>query len=164
MPADMREGSSSGSAALQDGCLSADRSSGQYPLWSYGRVFKRWADVALTVLFLPLILPFALVVSFLIKLDSQGPVLVKLKRLGKDHAGFYKYKFRTMVPDAERVLQELLRSDEKLRRGAQTNRSDAALAPRRRFAKLSPRTHAADQEDLWVSCRARRRPSVAPLP
>ena len=74
------------------------------------------SDIALTILFLPVTLPFAAVVCLLIKLDSPGPVLVRPKRLGKDHASFYKNKFRTMVPDAEKVLQELLRSDEELRK------------------------------------------------
>jgi len=83
--------------------------------WSYRNGFKRSADIAWTILFLPLILPFAALVSLLIKLDSRGPVLVKVKRLGQEHSSFYKYKFRTMVPDAESVLQRLLKADEQLR-------------------------------------------------
>jgi len=114
MPTDTRENSSS-SRVLQQGCLVSDKSSHQGP-WSYRNTFKRFADLVLTILLLPLIIPFALVVSLLIKLDSQGPVLIKVKRLGKDHTSFYKYKFRTMVPNAERALQELLKSDEELRK------------------------------------------------
>jgi lipopolysaccharide/colanic/teichoic acid biosynthesis glycosyltransferase len=83
--------------------------------WRYRNGPKRVVDIVLTLLSLPLVIPFALVVVLLIKLDSRGPILVKLKRLGKDRTAFYKYKFRTMVPDAEKVLQELLRRDEELR-------------------------------------------------
>jgi lipopolysaccharide/colanic/teichoic acid biosynthesis glycosyltransferase len=83
--------------------------------WGYRNGPKRVVDIVLTLLCLPLVIPFALVVGVLIKLDSRGPILVKLKRLGKDRTVFYKYKFRTMVPDAEKVLQELLRRDEELR-------------------------------------------------
>ena len=86
------------------------------PRWSYHPTLKRWMDVALTILLLPVIVPFALIASLLIKLDSRGPVLVKLKRLGKDRTVFYKYKYRTMVPDAERILKELLQSSDELRR------------------------------------------------
>jgi lipopolysaccharide/colanic/teichoic acid biosynthesis glycosyltransferase len=82
----------------------------------YHLTVKRWMDVALTVLLLPLIVPSAFLVSLLIKLDSRGPVLVKLKRLGKDRTVFYKYKYRTMVPGAERVLKELLESNEEIRK------------------------------------------------
>jgi lipopolysaccharide/colanic/teichoic acid biosynthesis glycosyltransferase len=83
--------------------------------WNYQGSLKRWTDVALTVFFLPVIVPFSLFVALLIKLDSRGPVLVKLRRLGEAHSSFYKYKFRTMVPEAEKVLLELLRSNEQLR-------------------------------------------------
>jgi lipopolysaccharide/colanic/teichoic acid biosynthesis glycosyltransferase len=72
-------------------------------------------DLVFTVLTLPIFLPIGLLIALLIKLDSQGPVLVKLKRLGKNRSSFLKYKFRTMVPDAERVLQQLLASDPEIR-------------------------------------------------
>jgi lipopolysaccharide/colanic/teichoic acid biosynthesis glycosyltransferase len=83
--------------------------------WTYRAKFKRWADIVFSIFFLPLIVPFSLLAALLIKLDSRGPILVKLKRLGKDHSSFFKYKFRTMVPDAEKVLETLLRSNEVMR-------------------------------------------------
>lgn len=113
MPTDTRQNSSA-SSVLQQPYLGSDKSS-DCGRWSYRNGLKRCADITLTILFLPVILPFAAVVGLLIKLDSRGPVLVRVKRLGKDHTSFHKYKFRTMVPDAERVLQELLKADEELR-------------------------------------------------
>jgi len=77
--------------------------------------WKRCLDLVFTLLTLPVFLPLGLLIALAIKIDSRGPVLVKLKRLGKDRSAFYKYKFRTMVPDAERVLQELLWSNEEVR-------------------------------------------------
>jgi lipopolysaccharide/colanic/teichoic acid biosynthesis glycosyltransferase len=85
-------------------------------VWTYRYLFKRAVDFALTLIFLPFMLPFAAIVTLLIKLDSPGPVLVKVKRIGKDRTTFFKYKFRTMVPDAEMVLQELLNTDSELRK------------------------------------------------
>jgi lipopolysaccharide/colanic/teichoic acid biosynthesis glycosyltransferase len=114
MPTDTQENPATPSV-LQPSLLDSDKS-GNRGWWSYRSVFKGTADIALTLLFLPVILAFAAVVCLLIKLDSRGPVLVRVKRLGKGYTSFYKYKFRTMVPDAERVLQELLKADAELRR------------------------------------------------
>jgi lipopolysaccharide/colanic/teichoic acid biosynthesis glycosyltransferase len=82
----------------------------------YARRLKPWFDLALTLLALPLILPVALLIAALIKLDSRGPALIKVRRLGRNHTTFSKYKFRTMVVDAERVLQDLLASEPEIRR------------------------------------------------
>ena len=83
--------------------------------WSYRRTFKRWFDIGFSLLVLLPTIVFSLLVAILIKLDSRGPVLIKVKRLGRNRTAFLKYKFRTMVPDAEKVLQQLLRSDAAVR-------------------------------------------------
>jgi lipopolysaccharide/colanic/teichoic acid biosynthesis glycosyltransferase len=114
MPTDVHEDSSASSTLMRESCLDPECAEGQRR-WSYRYMFKRWVDIAFTILLLPVIVPFAAVVCLLIKIDSPGPVLVKLRRQGKDHSSFYKYKFRTMVPNAEEVLQQLLKSDDKLR-------------------------------------------------
>jgi undecaprenyl-phosphate galactose phosphotransferase len=58
------------------------------------------------------IFPFALFlhlfISFFIKLDSQGSVIFKQKRLGKDARHFSCYKYRTMYSDGESLLKEYL--------------------------------------------------------
>jgi lipopolysaccharide/colanic/teichoic acid biosynthesis glycosyltransferase len=115
MPSEWREESQARSVVLQENAGSTASISSYSAYRSYRRFFKRWFDIGLTIAFLPLILPVAFVVGFLVRLDSPGVVLVKLKRLGKDGCAFYKYKFRTMVPDADRVLQNLLQSNEDLR-------------------------------------------------
>jgi undecaprenyl-phosphate galactose phosphotransferase len=84
--------------------------------WSYRSAFKRWFDLAFTVLSLPLFLPLGLLVALLIRLDSRGPVIIRVKRLGRGGSTFYKYKFRSMVLNAEKVLQELLASNEMIRK------------------------------------------------
>jgi lipopolysaccharide/colanic/teichoic acid biosynthesis glycosyltransferase len=81
----------------------------------YACRLKRLFDLVLTLVALPLIVPVSLLIVVLIKLDSRGPALVKVKRLGRNHGSFYKYKFRTMAPDAERILKELLASDPQIR-------------------------------------------------
>jgi lipopolysaccharide/colanic/teichoic acid biosynthesis glycosyltransferase len=73
-------------------------------------------DIGFTFLCLPIIFLFCILVAVIIKLDSPGPILVRVKRIGKDRTGFLKYKFRTMIPDAEKALQDLLRTNEEIRR------------------------------------------------
>ena len=67
------------------------------------RVMKRAMDlmgslVGLTLLLLPLTL-----VALAIKLDSRGPVFFRQKRAGRNGEEFNILKFRTMVPNADRL-------------------------------------------------------------
>ena len=66
------------------------------------RYFKRGFDVLFAVAGLALSFPFLIIVPFLLKLDSKGPVLFKQKRVGEGEKIFTLYKFRTMVADAEK--------------------------------------------------------------
>lgn len=81
----------------------------------YSGKLKRWFDLAFSLASLPIVIPLGLLVAVCVKLDSRGPVLVKLDRLGKDGEVFGQYKFRTMAVDAEQLLQQLLESDLKIR-------------------------------------------------
>ena len=60
------------------------------------QIFDYLGAIALTVLLSPLLL----LISAIIKLDSEGPALFKQKRIGKDKVEFDIYKFRTMKIDA----------------------------------------------------------------
>jgi len=92
-----------------------------YSQWSYPGRFKRWTDIALTLASLPVALPLGLAICALIKLDSRGPILVKLERLGKRGSCFPLYKFRTMVPNAQELLGHLLQSNQEMRREFETS-------------------------------------------
>lgn len=70
---------------------------------SYTHV-KRALDVVLSLIALVVISPVLAIISVLIKLDSKGPIIYKQKRLGKDGNLFTIYKFRTMVSNAEEVM------------------------------------------------------------
>src|SRR5215510_9479863 len=63
---------------------------------------KRVFDIVVAFLGLSLLLPLLLLVAFLIKLDSPGPIFFRQGRIGKGFRPFFIYKFRTMVHDAPR--------------------------------------------------------------
>jgi exopolysaccharide biosynthesis polyprenyl glycosylphosphotransferase len=65
------------------------------------KVLKRISDVLLIVIASPLILLIVVIVSILIKLDSDGPVFFKQERVGQGGKVFKIVKFRTMYSDAE---------------------------------------------------------------
>ena len=69
-------------------------------------VAKRAFDLAVASIGLLCILPIWGVVAILIKLTSRGPVLFRQERVTKGGRVFRVYKFRTMVVDAARVLEE----------------------------------------------------------
>jgi lipopolysaccharide/colanic/teichoic acid biosynthesis glycosyltransferase len=64
-------------------------------------ILKRIFDLAVAVVILALTWPVLLLISVLIKMESEGPVLFIQERIGKDGAIFRMYKFRTMVVNAE---------------------------------------------------------------
>ena len=71
--------------------------------------YKRWFDLTvlvLTHLFPPLLLLWVLLwtlIPLLIWLEDRGPVFYRQKRVGKRGKVFTVLKFRTMVPNADRL-------------------------------------------------------------
>jgi lipopolysaccharide/colanic/teichoic acid biosynthesis glycosyltransferase len=74
---------------------------------------KRAMDIGVTLMGGMVILPFLLLIALAIKVESpNGPVFFKQKRIGLRGKEFYMYKFRSMHPDAEERLKELLKYNE----------------------------------------------------
>ena len=71
------------------------------------RCIKRVLDVLLGGLTLLLLAPFMLVAAAAIKLDSDGPVLFRQRRVGRDGRHFDVLKFRTMRVDADDLKEEV---------------------------------------------------------
>ena len=76
-------------------------------------VFRRLQDIFFSALALIVLLVPMLVVALLIVIDSPGasPIFTQT-RVGRDGKSFRFYKFRTMVPNAEAKLQDLLKYNE----------------------------------------------------
>jgi lipopolysaccharide/colanic/teichoic acid biosynthesis glycosyltransferase len=68
---------------------------------------KRFFDVFFVLIFTPFVFPILAAIAIWIKLDSEGPVFYKQKRLGKDGNPFNMYKLRTMTVGADKLGLEL---------------------------------------------------------
>jgi lipopolysaccharide/colanic/teichoic acid biosynthesis glycosyltransferase len=64
-------------------------------------VLKRIVDVVVTLLALPILIPLFLIVAISIRLDSEGPIFFKQKRVGLNGAEFTCYKFRSMFVNSD---------------------------------------------------------------
>jgi len=71
------------------------------------RMAKRAQDIVGAVLGILLLAPLMFLLAILVCLDSPGPPLFYQRRIGRYGRQFWFLKFRTMVTDAERRLQEL---------------------------------------------------------
>ena len=70
---------------------------------------KRFLDISMVIggLFFPLLWPLWIIVIFIIPIliwvEDRGPIFYSQKRIGKNKRVFKVYKFRTMIPDAEKI-------------------------------------------------------------
>lgn len=74
---------------------------------------KRITDFVGSLIGLILLIPLFLIIAAMIKLeDPKGPVFFKQLRVGKNEKTFYMFKFRSMVYNAEDMLEQLLAQNE----------------------------------------------------
>lgn len=84
-------------------------------------VLRRAQDIVFSLLALILLAPLALLISLAIVLDSPGDgAIFRQRRVGRDGKLFWLYKFRTMCPDAEEQLNELLNQNQMCSRSRAT--------------------------------------------
>ena len=67
---------------------------------------KRAMDLAMASIGLILTLPFTVLIAAAVKVASPGPIFFKQSRVTRGGRYFTVYKFRTMVVDADRVMDE----------------------------------------------------------
>jgi exopolysaccharide production protein ExoY len=111
------------------------------------RFFKRSLDlagsVALAVLFAPLMIVATVVLA------RTGTVIYRHKRVGARGQVFECLKFRTMIPDADRVLHELLATNDEAKAEwlhSHKLRNDPRITPIGRFLR---RTSLDELPQLW---------------
>lgn len=81
----------------------------------WARFIKRAFDTAGAAAALIALSPFFLIAALWIRWSSPGPVFYGQRRIGGGGRSFKAWKFRTMVPGADAVLQNVLAADPRLR-------------------------------------------------
>lgn len=74
---------------------------------SHRLVGKRIFDFTAALFGLMILLPIFFVIAVIIELNSPGPILYRSRRYGRGGRVFHMYKFRSMVPDAEQILDQV---------------------------------------------------------
>jgi exopolysaccharide biosynthesis polyprenyl glycosylphosphotransferase len=102
---------------IQDGREAYEVVTGKIPLESLGLnwllfsigfrvsrplvIYKRLASIIVSVIGLILTFPLMALIALAIRLDSEGPIIFRQKRVGQGGKTFILYKFRTMVIGAD---------------------------------------------------------------
>ncbi len=77
---------------------------------SSSRILKRLIDIALIMLTSPVLLLICGLVALAIRLEGEGPIFYGQVRVGENGRRFKMFKFRSMVPDADSLREELIKS------------------------------------------------------
>lgn len=72
---------------------------------------KRLADIFISLVCLPIVIPISIIVVILIKCNSKGPVIFKQHRIGLNCKPFIIYKFRTMKINLNRIEKQVYLCD-----------------------------------------------------
>ena len=73
---------------------------------------KRFFDVILSTTGLVILSPVMLVIAYKIKREDGGPIFYKQIRVGKNGRQFEMYKFRSMVINADQLLEKIKSQNE----------------------------------------------------
>ena len=84
--------------------LDTDHVEFKIPIW------KRIFDIVFASIALILLTPLFALTALFIRLESKGPVFYSSKRVGAGYKVFDFFKFRSMYPDADKRINELMSS------------------------------------------------------
>ena len=79
-------------------------------------IIKNIFDIVFSCIVIVIGSPIFLLISILIKFSSRGPIFYYHKRVGKNFKSFYCIKFRTMHPEADDILTNLLDHNESIKK------------------------------------------------
>lgn len=85
---------------------------GSIPFRGANRLAKRTIDIALMLLGAPFLLTLFAFITLAIRLEGPGPILYKQRRVGENGKHFSMYKFRSMIPGADKMQKQLVESYE----------------------------------------------------
>lgn len=97
------------------------------------RIVKRFIDICGGIIGCLLLIPITIVLKIkFIKEGDHEPIFFKQKRIGKHGKPIYIYKYRSMVPNAESILEEMMENDPVIRKEYLENkklRNDPRITP-----------------------------------
>jgi len=118
-----------------------------------GQRYKRIFDIVVAVLLGALALPLGLLIAAAIVIDTRGPVFFPHIRVGKRNRRFRLWKFRSMVTNADDVLEEFLEKHPE-RRLEWEKRHKLRNDPRvTRFGRFLRRTSLDELPQIWSVIR-----------
>ena len=91
----------------RENILFDDKASGKNILHFRIPIWKRTFDIVFSLIALIILSPVFIITAIAIKLESEGPVMFKSKRVGTNYTVFDFLKFRSMFVDADKRLKEL---------------------------------------------------------
>ena len=91
----------------RENILFDDKASGKNILHFKIPIWKRTFDIVFSLIALIILSPVFIITAIAIKLESNGPVLFKSKRVGTNYTVFDFLKFRSMFMDSDKRLKEL---------------------------------------------------------
>ena len=105
-----------------------------------GEFFKRLFDIVFSSAVLVICSPLYLLLAILIKLSSPGPVFYIQERIGKDYRPFRCIKFRTMVKNADVLMERIMLEYPELQREYEENfklKDDPRVTPVGKFLRYT---------------------------
>jgi len=111
----------------------------QTAVWKiHHNISKRIFDFLFSLAVILLLIPLYIVIGIAIRLSSPGKIIYSQQRLGQRGKIFNCYKFRTMYPDSDRHLHEVLAKNPSLRiewERTQKLRKDPRIFPFGRYLR-----------------------------
>ncbi len=108
------------SATIDEGVISMERTSSKKIAY---RVVKRFFDIILGLIGFIFLMPVALGVKLAYVFNGDfHSIFFTQERIGMNGKLFKFYKFRTMVPNADEILEKILKEDKKLAKEYKLNK------------------------------------------
>jgi Undecaprenyl-phosphate galactose phosphotransferase WbaP len=111
--------------------------------------FKRLVDIVLSMTALVVLSPVLLLIWIAIKASSRGPAIYRHRRIGRDGVFFDCLKFRTMVQNADELLEDVLSGDAELRAEHANNHKLRADPRVTRIGKVLRKTSLDEFPQFW---------------
>ena len=103
------------------------------------RFIKRAFDISVGAIGVMMLLPIMLFVKIAnLTHGDRAPLMLKQKRIGRDGVEFTLYKIRSMVPNAEKVLEKLMKENPEIRKEYKENKkleNDPRITPVGKFIR-----------------------------